>query len=57
MYLAMLVNICDYEGEMFGGTREECGNYKNLSLDAAKIECERYLNALESKENDFKYEE
>lgn len=47
----------EHDGEMFGAKRKECGNYKNLSLDAAKIECERYLSALESKENDFKYEE
>ena len=47
----------EYEGEMFGAKRKECGNYKNLSLDAAKVECEKYLYALENKENDFKYEE
>ncbi|MBQ7779675.1 MAG: S-ribosylhomocysteine lyase [Clostridia bacterium] len=47
----------EYDGEMLGAKRKECGNYKNLSLDAAKAECERYLTALESKENDFKYEE
>lgn len=41
--------------EMFGQRREECGNYKNLSLEKAKIECERYLKILLSKENDFKY--
>ncbi len=47
----------EYDGEMFGAKRKECGNYKNLSLDAAKAECARYLTALENKENDFKYEE
>ena len=41
--------------EMFGQKREECGNYKNLSLAAAKVECERYLNILKSKDNDFQY--
>ena len=41
--------------EMFGAKREECGNYKNLSLDAAKRECERYLAILQNKDNDFKY--
>lgn len=46
----------EYSGDMFGAERKECGNYKNLSLDAAKKECARYLTALESKENDFKYE-
>ncbi|MBQ8254027.1 MAG: S-ribosylhomocysteine lyase [Clostridia bacterium] len=47
----------EHDGEMFGAVRKECGNYKNLSLDAAKTECARYLSALENKENDFKYEE
>ena len=42
-------------GEMFGNTRVECGNYKNLSLDAAKAECKRYLDVLTSRECDFKY--
>lgn len=41
--------------EMLGAKREECGNYKNLSLDAAKRECERYLAILQNKDNDFKY--
>ena len=40
---------------MFGAVRRECGNYKNLDLDAAKRECERYLTALNSREQDFKY--
>ena len=41
--------------EMYGQSRIECGNFENLSLDAAKVECERYLNILRSKENDFQY--
>ena len=41
--------------EMFGQSRIECGNYENLSLDAAKRECERYLSVLKSKINDFEY--
>lgn len=50
-----LEKTVSYTGEMFGGTRVECGNYKNLSLDAAKAECKRYLGVLTSRENDFKY--
>ena len=34
---------------MYGAERKECGNYRELSLDAAKTECARYLNVLESK--------
>lgn len=52
-----LEKTVNHEGEMFGNTRVECGNYKNLSVDAAKIECKRYLDILTSGENDFKYKE
>lgn len=45
----------EHEGEMFGAARRECGNYKNLDLSAAKAECKRYLEILESRENDFTY--
>ena len=51
----VLKKIINHDGEMFGAVRRECGNYKNLDLDAAKRECERYLAILENKENDFKY--
>ena len=50
-----LSKIIMHEGDMFGAKREECGNYRNLDLTAAKNECRRYLSVLESKENDFKY--
>ena len=51
----VLAKIVEHSGEMFGATRKECGNYKNLDLKAAKDECERYLAVLNSKENDFTY--
>ena len=45
-----------YEGEVFGATRKECGNYENLSLDDAKKESAAYLSVLESVKNtDFTY--
>ncbi len=51
-----LKKTIDYDGEIFGGTRKECGNYKCLSLDSAKFECKKYLDALEKLDNiDFKY--
>ena len=57
--LAVVKNVLDriinHDGEMFGATRKECGNYKNLDLKAAKDECARYLAVLNSKENDFTY--
>ena len=52
-----LKKTIDHKGEMFGNTRKECGNYKCLSLKSAKIECEKYLTALNSQKNvTFKYE-
>ena len=53
----VLVKIINHDGEMFGNTREECGNYRNLNLDAAKLESRRYLDVLNSKEVTFKYDE
>ena len=52
-----LEKIVFHTGEMFGAKRKECGNFKNLSLDAAKVECRRYLDILKSRQNDFKYKE
>ena len=51
----VLKKIVNHDGEMFGAVKKECGNYKNLDLEAAKRECERYLSVLGSKDNDFKY--
>lgn len=53
----VLVKIINHDGEMFGNSREECGNYRNLNLDAAKLESRRYLDVLNSKEVTFKYDE
>ena len=51
-----LQKTVDHDGEIFGGTKKECGNYKCLSLSAAKEECKNYLNALNQLDNiDFKY--
>lgn len=52
-----LNKIISHSAEMFGASRKECGNYKNLSLDAAKAECRRYLEILTSHKNDFTYKE
>ena len=50
-----LKNTIEYDGEIFGNTRKECGNYKCLSLESAKKECYRYLNILENKTITFNY--
>lgn len=41
--------------EMFGASRQECGNYRELSLPAAKEEAARYLAVLEAQEGGFAY--
>ena len=51
----VLLKIVNHDGEMFGAVKKECGNYLNLDLSAAKVECRRYLEVLNGKENDFLY--
>lgn len=50
-----LEKTISHEGEIFGGTRKECGNYRCLDLACAKTECKRYLDVLKSRNWDFKY--
>ena len=54
--LALLKTI-NHEGEIFGSNRKECGNYKCLSLESAKVECQKYLDALNAITHDFKYQQ
>lgn len=52
----ILADILAYEGPVFGASAIECGNYRNLSLDAAKKECEQYLKGLQAQTNmEFSY--
>ena len=53
--LKVLRAIVDHKGEMFGATQKECGNYRELSLEAAKTECAAYLSALEGHDHNFRY--
>ena len=53
----VLAKIASYDGEMPGGTRKECGNYRNLDVAAARVEAKRYLDVLTSETIDFKYKE
>lgn len=50
----ILADIIAYDGEVFGASAKECGNYRDLGLDTAKKECERYLKAL-AREQSFSY--
>ena len=51
----VLEKIVNEATEMFGATRKECGNYKELSLESAKLEAARYLAHLNSREQTFEY--
>ncbi len=43
----VLRQILAHTGPVFGAVRRECGNYRNLNLEAAQLECRRYLDVLE----------
>ena len=51
-----LQKVISHEGEVFGASQIECGNYKNLDIALAKEECRKYLEALENYTPDFTYE-
>ena len=51
-----LKKVISHEGEVFGASQIECGNYRNLDISLAKEECRKYLDVLESCTPDFKYE-
>ncbi len=50
-----LENIIAYDGEIFGNSEIECGNYKSLSLEKAKSECLSYIDILKNDNNNFCY--
>ena len=52
-----LMRILAHEGPVFGASSRECGNYRNLSAQAAKDEAQRYLEALDARPVTFCYEE
>ena len=51
-----LRKVINHEGDVFGASQIECGNYKNLDIALAKEECKKYLEVLESYTPDFTYE-
>ena len=51
-----LEKVINHEGEVFGASQIECGNYKNLDISLAKAECKKYLEILNGYTPDFKYE-
>ena len=53
----VLEKTISHDGDVFGASRIECGNYKSLDIEKAKTECRRYLDILNGYTPDFKYEE
>ncbi len=53
--MTALEKIAKHDGEVFGATRKECGNYRELSIEAARAEAVRYLGVLKGKKNNFVY--
>lgn len=52
----VLEQILAHTGPVFGAVKKECGNYRNLNLEAAQLECARYLDVLRtSKPISFEY--
>ena len=51
----VLTQITTHQGEVFGASRKECGNYLELSLEAGVRECCAYLTLLPETKNDFSY--
>lgn len=50
-----LEKIITHEGDVFGKSRVECGNYLELDMESARREAKRYLLALNSREQSFLY--
>lgn len=44
----ILQKTIDHDGEVFGASETECGNYRNLDLCAAKKICGEYLDKIKN---------
>lgn len=53
----ILRKTLDYDGEVFGASEKECGNYRNLDLAAAKKVCGEYLDKIKDLKKIISYEE
>ena len=51
----VLIDITNHEGDVFGNSEIECGNYRTLDLQKAKDEARLYLDILNSREQSFLY--
>ena len=54
----ILQQIIDHDGPVFGASAIECGNYRLLDIEAAKLEAREYLKVLQKQTNlEFTYPE
>lgn len=53
--LSVLEQIVAHDGPMFGQSEEECGNYRELSVEAAKAICGEYLAVVKDSPDSFEY--
>lgn len=51
----VLSDIISHEGDVFGNSEIECGNYRTLDLKKAKSEAKLYLDILNTRVQTFKY--
>lgn len=51
----VLSDIISHEGDVFGNSEIECGNYRTLDLQKAKSEAKLYLDILNTRVQTFKY--
>ena len=51
----VLSDIISHQGDVFGNSEIECGNYRTLDLQKAKDEAEKYLEILNSRVQTFMY--
>ena len=53
--ISALKKIIAHNGEVFGASEIECGNYKTLDMETARNEASKYLDILNQNEINFKY--
>lgn len=53
----VLRKTLDYEGEVYGKSEIECGNYRTLDLAAAKKACSEYLEKIKNTDRIIDYDE
>ncbi|MGN0108410.1 MAG: S-ribosylhomocysteine lyase, partial [Hominilimicola sp.] len=53
----ILQKTIDHDGDVFGASEIECGNYRTLNLDCAKKACKEYLDVIRNVSDIIDYDE